>query len=99
MDESLPGLHPAIRDRHTSRSPFTDRQIPENIRATLAETAAREGAQLSFLTTPHRETVLDLIMHAEGYNRMDDGRNAEQRRWTHDTAAEPAVDDGIPDYA
>lgn len=99
MDESLPGLHPAIRNRHTSRSPFTERQIPENILATLAEAAAREGAQLSFLTTPHRETVLDLIMHAEGYNRMDDGRDAEQRRWTHDTAAEPAVDDGIPDYA
>ncbi len=98
-DESLPGLHPALRDRHTSRYPFSERQIPENVRAALAEAAAREGAQLSFLTSPHRETVLDLIMHAEGYNRMEPGREAEQRRWTHDTAAEPAVDDGIPDYA
>jgi len=98
-DESLAGLHGALRNRHTSRSPFTERQIPGNIRAALSDAAAREGAQLSFLATPHRETVLDLIMHAEGYNRMDDGRDAEQRRWTHDTAAEPAVDDGIPDYA
>ncbi|AZS69822.1 nitroreductase [Streptomyces lydicus] len=99
VDESLPGLHPAIRDRHTSRYPFTERQIPEHVRAALTDAAAREGAQLSFLTTPHRETVLDLIMHAEGYNRMDDGRDAEQRRWTHDTAAEVPVDAGIPDYA
>ncbi|WP_394816242.1 Acg family FMN-binding oxidoreductase [Streptomyces mooreae] len=99
MDESLAGLHPAIRNRHTSRFPFTERQIPDNLRAALSEAADREGAQLSFLTTPHRETVLDLIVHAEGYNRMDDGRDAEQRRWTHDTAAGPAVDDGIPHYA
>lgn len=98
-DEFLAGLHPAVRNRHTSRSPFTERQIPENLRAALTESAAQEGAQLTFLTAPHRETVLDLIMHAEGYNRMDDGREAEQRRWTHDTAAEPAVDDGVPDYA
>ncbi|UKY47902.1 Acg family FMN-binding oxidoreductase [Streptomyces inhibens] len=98
-DESLPGLHPAIRDRHTSRYPFTERQIPENVRAVLTDAAARQGAQLSFLTTPHRETVLDLIMHAEGYNRMDADRDAEQRRWTRDTAAGATVDDGIPDYA
>ncbi len=98
-DESLPGLHPAIRDRHTSRYPFTDRQIPKATRQALTEAAAREGAQLTFLTAPHRDTVLDLITHAEGYNRMDDDRDAEQRRWTHDTAAGPPVDDGIPDYA
>ncbi|MGI5255926.1 Acg family FMN-binding oxidoreductase [Streptomyces angustmyceticus] len=98
-DESLACLHPALRNRHTSRSPFTERRIPENLRTALVEAAAREGAQLSFLTTPHRETVLDLITHAEGYNRMDDGRAAEQHRWTRDTAAGPAADDGIPDYA
>ncbi|MGW2918865.1 Acg family FMN-binding oxidoreductase [Streptomyces angustmyceticus] len=98
-DEFLAGLHPALRSRHTSRAPFTERRIPEHLRAALVEAAAREGARLSFLTTPHLETVLDLITHAEGYNRMDDGREAEQRRWTRDTAAEPVVDDGIPDYA
>lgn len=98
-DESLPDLHPAIRNRHTSRYPFTEREIQEDVRAALREAAEREEAQLSFLTTAHRETVLDLIMHAEGYNRMDAGRDAEQRRWTRDTGAGTPVNDGIPDYA
>lgn len=98
VDETLPGLYPAIRDRHTSRVPFSERQIPESLRAALVGAAAGEGAQLAFLTSPHRETVLDLIMNAEGYNRMDAAREDEQRRWTHDMSAEePTV--GIPDYA
>ncbi|MGW2403103.1 Acg family FMN-binding oxidoreductase [Streptomyces sp. NPDC001739] len=98
-DEALPDLHPAIRERHTSRYPFTERQLPESVRTTLAEAAAREGAQLSFLTAAHRETVLDLIKHAEGYNRMDDARDAEQHGWTRGTGTGPSADDGVPAYA
>ncbi|MEU8995384.1 nitroreductase [Streptomyces caniferus] len=100
VDEALPGLYPALHDRHTSRFPFSERQIPEHVRAALAGAAAGEGAQLTFLTTPHRETVLDLITHAEGYNRMDTAREEEQRRWTHDASSgEPMPTAGIPDYA
>lgn len=98
VDESLPGLYPAMRDRHTSRFPFSERQIPESVRAALTGAAAGEGAQLAFLTSPHRETVLDLIMHAEGYNRMDAAREDEQRRWTHEMSPEEPTA-GIPDYA
>lgn len=98
VDESLPGLYPALRDRHTSRFPFSERQIPEDVRAALTRAAAGEGAQLTFLTTPHRDTVLDLIQHAEGYNRMDAAREDEQRRWTHDTSSEEPTA-GIPDRA
>ncbi|MFH9224051.1 Acg family FMN-binding oxidoreductase [Streptomyces lydicus] len=97
-DESLPALHPAIRARHSSRYPLSERRIPESTRAALVEAAAREGAELAFLTAVHRANVLDLIEHAEGYNRMDDARDAEQRHWTRDSAAGTS-DDGVPDYA
>ncbi|MGD3112555.1 Acg family FMN-binding oxidoreductase [Streptomyces sp. YGL11-2] len=98
LDVALSGLHGAIRDRHTSRHPFAERRIPDGLRAALVEAAAREGARLAFLAAPHREAVLDLVVHAEGYDRMDDGREAEQRGWTRDTSAASPVD-GIPDHA
>ncbi|MFE7296309.1 Acg family FMN-binding oxidoreductase [Streptomyces sp. NPDC057579] len=98
LDVALSGLYSALADRHTSRHPFTERRIPDSLRAALVEAAAREGARLAFLTTPHREAVLDLILHAEGYDRMDDGREAEQRGWTRDASTE-APADGIPEYA
>ncbi|MFB6715220.1 hypothetical protein [Streptomyces sp. NPDC056358] len=37
-DEALAALHPAIRDRHTSRCPFDEQVIPEDVRAQLAGT-------------------------------------------------------------
>ncbi|MCK7622229.1 nitroreductase [Streptomyces sp. RS10V-4] len=98
LDAALSGLYRVLRDRHTSRYPFAERRIPDGVRAALAEAADREGARLAFLTTPHREAVLDLIVHAEGYDRMDDGREAEQRAWTRDTRV-TAPTDGVPDYA
>ncbi|MFI6764798.1 Acg family FMN-binding oxidoreductase [Streptomyces sp. NPDC050355] len=98
LDVGLSGLHRALRERHTSRYPFAERRIPDSVRAALVEAAAREGARLEFLTAWHREAVLDLIVHAEGYDRMDDERDAEQRSWTRDSSAESPVD-GVPDYA
>ncbi|MEU3709923.1 Acg family FMN-binding oxidoreductase [Streptomyces catenulae] len=99
VDPDLAGLHPAVRARHTSRLPYTDREIPPAVRAALLAAAAAEGACLSFLTGPHRETVLDLIEQAEGYNRMDEARDAEQRRWTRADTGGPPADDGVPEYA
>ncbi|TSB31321.1 Acg family FMN-binding oxidoreductase [Streptomyces benahoarensis] len=99
VDPDLVGLHEAIHARHTSRLPYTDREIPPPVRTALLAAAAVEGACLTFLTGPHRETVLDLITQAEGYNRLDEARDAEQRRWTHETTAASPADDGIPDYA
>jgi nitroreductase len=97
-DEALAALHPAIPDRHTSRYPFDARPIPEDVRARLAEAARAEGADFTFLASPHLETVLELIRDAEAYNRADPAREAEQRHWTRDTKAEAPVD-GIVDYA
>lgn len=42
--------------------------------------------------------MLELIRDAEGYDRGDPAREAEQHHWTRDTQAEAPVD-GVPDYA
>ncbi|MCX4784953.1 nitroreductase [Streptomyces sp. NBC_01221] len=97
-DEALAALHPAIRDRHTSRYPFDERVVPEDVRADLAGAARTEGADFAFLTPTHLETVLELIRDAEGYDRGDPAREAEQEHWTRNTKTEAPVD-GIPDYA
>ncbi|WP_327368100.1 Acg family FMN-binding oxidoreductase [Streptomyces sp. NBC_01217] len=97
-DTALAALHPAIRDRHTSRYPFDDEEIPEDVRARLTEAARAEGADFAFLAPPHLQTVLELIRDAEGYNRGDPARQAEQKHWTRNTKTEAPVD-GIPDYA
>ncbi|MEW2487152.1 nitroreductase [Streptomyces sp. NPDC048411] len=96
--EALAALHPAIRERHTSRYPFDEQTIPEDIRGRFADAARAEGADFAFLTPIHLETVLELIRDAEGYDRRDPAREAEQRRWTRDTNTEAPID-GIPDYA
>ncbi|GAA1345562.1 nitroreductase [Streptomyces sanglieri] len=97
-DEALAVLHPAIKDRHTSRYPFDERPVPDDVRARLADAARAEGADFAFLTPIHLETVLELIRGAEGYDRGDPGREAEQQLWTRNTRSEAPVD-GIPDYA
>ncbi|MFC5913056.1 Acg family FMN-binding oxidoreductase [Streptomyces pulveraceus] len=97
-DEALAVLHPAIGDRHTSRYPFDERPVPDDVRARLAAAARTEGADFAFLTPVHLETVLGLIRDAEGYDRGDPAREAEQRRWTRNTRSEAPVD-GVPDYA
>ncbi|MFF2409890.1 Acg family FMN-binding oxidoreductase [Streptomyces sp. NPDC058092] len=97
-DEALAALHPAIRDRHTSRYPFDERMVPEDVRADLADAARTEGADFAFLTPVHLETVLELIRDAEGYDRGDPAREAEQEHWTRNTQTEAPVD-GIPEYA
>ncbi|MCX4731418.1 nitroreductase [Streptomyces sp. NBC_01363] len=97
-DEALRALHPAIADRHTSRYPFDERALPDDVRARLVRAARAEGADLVFLTEPHLETVLDLIRDAEGYDRGDPAREAEQEHWTRYTKTDAPVD-GIPDYA
>ncbi|MFI1865300.1 Acg family FMN-binding oxidoreductase [Streptomyces jumonjinensis] len=94
----LGDLYPAIHDRHTSRFPFADQKMPPYLRDALVQAARHEGAALTFPAEQHLGNVLDLIRDAEGYNRMDDDRDAETRRWTRDSkTAAPA--DGIPDYA
>ncbi|MFJ8371768.1 Acg family FMN-binding oxidoreductase [Streptomyces sp. NPDC094461] len=97
-EEALRALHPAIANRHTSRYPFDEQAIPDDVRARLVRAARAEGADLVFLAGPHLETVLGLIRDAEGYDRGDPAREAEQEHWARYTKTDAPVD-GIPDYA
>ncbi|WP_326769634.1 nitroreductase family protein [Streptomyces sp. NBC_01591] len=95
---ALAALHPAIPQRHTSRFPFDDRAIPDDLRAHLTEAAHDEGSDFAFLPPKHLERVLVVIRDAEGFDLSDPAREAEQRYWTRDTKVEAPVD-GVPDHA
>ncbi|MFE2276741.1 Acg family FMN-binding oxidoreductase [Streptomyces sp. NPDC059454] len=98
-DEELVRLHPAIRRRHTSRHPFAEKDIPENVRATLRDAAELEGAALLFPGSWHAETVLDLIHDAESRDTLDPETSEDLVRWTRlGLEADTAVD-GVPEYA
>jgi hypothetical protein len=98
-DDDLARLYPVIRQRHTSRHPFADKEVPEDVRATLEDAAAREGAELLFPDAWHAETVLDLVHDAESRDVMDPHANEDLVRWTRlGPEADTAVD-GVPEYA
>ncbi len=98
-DDELARLHPAIRERHTSRHPFADKEVPEELRAKLREAAVREGAELLFPGAWHAETVLDLVRDAENRDVMNPEVNEDVVRWTRlGPEADTAVD-GVPEYA
>ncbi|MDF3142923.1 MULTISPECIES: nitroreductase [unclassified Streptomyces] len=98
-DEGLARLHPAIRQRHTSRHPFAEKDIPEDVRAALQDAAAQEGAALLFPGPWHAETVLDLVHDAESRDLMDPGANEDLVRWTRLGAEADTAVDGVPEYA
>ncbi|MGW2639933.1 Acg family FMN-binding oxidoreductase [Streptomyces sp. NPDC001348] len=97
--EDLARLHPAIRQRHTSRHPFAEKDLPEDVRTALREAAEREGAVLRFPGPWHAETLLDLLQDAESRDVMDPSSNEDLVRWTRlGPEADTAVD-GVPEYA
>ncbi|WP_030242278.1 MULTISPECIES: Acg family FMN-binding oxidoreductase [unclassified Streptomyces] len=98
-DADLARLYPVIRQRHTSRHPFAEKDVPEDVRATLRDAATREGAELLFPGPWHADTVLDLVRDAESRDVMDPGANEDLLRWTRlGPEADTAVD-GVPEYA
>ncbi|MFD8005330.1 Acg family FMN-binding oxidoreductase [Streptomyces mirabilis] len=98
-DDDLARLHPVIRERHTSRYPFAEKDVPEDVRATLQDAATREGAELLFPGLWHAETVLDLVRDAESRDIMGTEANEDLVRWTRlGPEADTAVD-GVPEYA
>ncbi|MFK4266288.1 Acg family FMN-binding oxidoreductase [Streptomyces milbemycinicus] len=100
-DEDGPsGLYPAIHARHTSRSPFTETEIPESVRTTLREAAGAEGVSLSFASGWHLQTVLDLALEAEARNLTDHGSAEDLTHWTQLSAQTPrSATEGVPPYA
>ncbi|MFJ4077679.1 Acg family FMN-binding oxidoreductase [Streptomyces iakyrus] len=98
-DEELARLHPAIRQRHTSRHPFAEKDIPEDLRTTLQEAAAREGATLAFPGPWRAENLLDLVRDAESRDTMDPDADQDLVRWTRLGAEADTAVDGVPEYA
>ncbi|MEU3947924.1 nitroreductase [Streptomyces sp. NPDC029526] len=95
----LARLHPAIRRRHTSRHPFADKEIPEDLRNALRDAAAREGADLLFAGPWHADTLLDLVRDAESRDALDPAAREDLLRWTRLGADADVAVDGVPEYA
>ncbi|MEV6208067.1 hypothetical protein [Kitasatospora sp. NPDC051914] len=86
-------LYPALFRRHSSREPFTNRDVPEAVLGELAAAARAEGAAMAVLEEAGVRRVLDLTAEAEARIAADVARQAETRSWLRPEA--PAVD-GIP---
>lgn len=100
-DESdLGALYPAIHQRHSSRHPFEERQIPGAVREALGAAARVEGAALTFPTSWHLWEVLEVVQEAEARNITDRGSDQDLARWTRiDAPSASTADDGVPRYA
>ncbi|MDF3292704.1 Acg family FMN-binding oxidoreductase [Streptomyces silvisoli] len=99
-DVALALLHPAIHERHTSRYPFTETEIPAGLRTALTDAARQEGATLSFPSSWHLRLVEELAEDARARDLTDRDRQAELERWTRMGIAEAdTATDGVPDYA
>ncbi|MFI1538568.1 Acg family FMN-binding oxidoreductase [Streptomyces anandii] len=97
--DDLRALYPAIARRHTSRHPFEERDVPEDVRAALAAEAAREGAELLFAGTWHTEAVLELVRDAESRDALDAAAAEDLARWTRRGPDAGTAVDGVPEYA
>jgi nitroreductase len=89
-------LAAAIATRHTSREPFSDEPIAEDVVRELRQAAATEGAWLRIIDTPEDATaVAVLLAHADEVQAADPAYVDELRQWTQrgDTG------DGIPTSA
>ncbi|MEU5046767.1 Acg family FMN-binding oxidoreductase [Streptomyces griseorubiginosus] len=88
-------LYPAVWRRHSSRMPFSSRQVPPPVLAELAEAAHMEGALLTFPAPAETARMLRVVSEAEQRNRADTDRGTESRRWLHPDGA-GATDIGLP---
>ncbi|WP_330340238.1 Acg family FMN-binding oxidoreductase [Streptomyces sp. NBC_00557] len=98
-EDDLARLHPAIRERHTSRHPFDEKDIPEDVRAALQKAANVEGAELLFPGPWHVETVLDLVHDAESRDALNPAGMEDLHRWTRLGPEADVATDGVPEYA
>jgi nitroreductase len=94
-DPGLVTLYPAIRRRHTSRRPFSEREVPPVVVSDLCDAARDEGAMLTFPGSWHTEHLLNLVHDAEGRDILDPDTFGDVTRWTHPEEG-GNTGDGIP---
>ncbi|MFG2333090.1 Acg family FMN-binding oxidoreductase [Streptomyces sp. NPDC048604] len=99
-DEELAGLWPALRERHTSRFPFSEERIPSELLDALAAAALLEGCRLVVPGDWHADTVMELVRESELFEAADEAVRAEIAAWTRTGAADEGPQtEGIPAYA
>ncbi|QSY49822.1 MULTISPECIES: hypothetical protein [Streptomyces] len=99
-DAGLRLLEPAVRQRHTSRYPFAEKAIPDDVRTALIDAARSEEAVLSFPESWQARWVEELAKEAEARNLTDPGSEQDLARWTRIGAGEAdTATDGVPEYA
>ncbi|GAA1222311.1 nitroreductase [Kitasatospora nipponensis] len=86
-------LYPAIAQRHSSRQPFANRDVPEAVLGELIEAAREEDALLTPLEEDAVLRVLSVTAEAEQRTAADLARQAELRGWLR---LEAPASDGIP---
>ncbi|WNI26139.1 Acg family FMN-binding oxidoreductase [Streptomyces sp. ITFR-16] len=100
QDSELAVLHPAVRQRHTSRFPFSDERIPPAILDGLCAAALLEGCRLTVPGAWHTDAVMELVHDAELFETADEAMREEIAAWTRRGRTGQGPDsDGIPGYA
>ena len=72
----------AIPRRRTSREPFSDEPVPDQIRNALSDAAHREGARLDFVPATRRDAVIAAMHDADVAQRLNPRVVDEVERWT-----------------
>jgi nitroreductase len=81
-NESMAALAPYLAKRRTNREPFTDEQLPGQLRVELDLCARVEGAVLEWIDKPTRRWWLRIATNeAVALDDEDTARTAERRRW------------------
>ncbi|MFD0033097.1 Acg family FMN-binding oxidoreductase [Streptomyces sp. NPDC055059] len=93
-DRDLATLHTAVRNRHSSRFPFSDEEIPGPLLDGLSGAARIEGCHLLVPDNWHTESVLSLVHDSEHREEMDQAVQDETSAWTHGDSETRS--DGIP---
>lgn len=93
---SMAALAPYLTQRRTNREPFSDEQLPPQLRVELDLCARVEGAVLQWIDKPTRRWWLRIATNeATTADDEDTARTAERRHWV---GGDRAVD-GIPSSA
>lgn len=99
-ERELSALYPAVRQRHTSRFPFSDEQIPTAILDGLSAAARLESCTLAVPEAWHTETVMELVHDSELFESASTSMREEIAAWTRTGRAGEGPDtEGIPSDA
>lgn len=99
-ESELSALYPAVRQRHTSRFPFSDEEIPTAILDGLCAAALLEDCLLTVPGAWHTDTVMELVHDSELFESASTSMREEIATWTRTgRPGEGPSTEGIPSDA